>query len=1347
MGLVRTAWGLLVASPARLVVLVAGSVAVALAASSVVLAASTSLASVRSTVDAGWRGSYDVLVLPPGFELREVDGRAVLPANYLGARTAGITRDQWETVLAIPGVEVAAPVATLGWVRDAAPTVFVNLDPQLLRSEQILNVTLSTRIGGVAPTGGSHSSWSPVEPHGRYLAGAPPSSHNADDSFLYLQDWRIRELEAGSLPAAWTQVMGVDPVQENRLVGLRSYADGSYLTRRAGRVFDGIYEREAVNVPVLLADTPVPGSLRVRVDRVSGVSPADAEAAVQAALARRAAAGRPVGWRHEFDFADRVIARLISTRGRVSTVHDARAPLSRFVQPLESQLIRLTSEGKLLSSSTATGGCAAGRNVLLLPGYDNYEPAAAGGGGVGLRLAPVGTWSGDVQPRITRLQPDYFCAPPSDFGGDEELYRELTVTKPQHFLASSVGSYDLDGLAAQVASGANYVPLGVYAEEPRRLVETAEGEPTDWVLPPSYNPGGLNPSPPTGLTNLAAVEALRGPRFIDAIRVRVAGIAGYSPQALTKIENVAGAILARTGLQVVVVAGSSPVEVAVEVPGVGVISERWTTLGTVAEIVSGAEGLSGLLVGAAAGVAIGYLLVAGVFVVVDQRAALEVLARVGWRRRSVRALVGWQAAMLGAGSGLLAVAALAGLRAAGAAEVPWWSLAVVLVAVLVAHVAATVVVAAAWAATRRRGRVRVRRGGTSTRGVAGFAWRHVIESPARLVGVAVVVAVAVALAAFVAAAVLAFGGRLQSTVLGELVAVRIGGYHVLAAGAAMFAAGAISLYVALLAVERRIALLGLLRALGWRTRQVRRLVTVEAAAPVLAGGLLGLAAAAGIAAVTGLWVQLLTVAAAGLVLTLAVAVLALRAPVAAALRMVPGITLRAEGATGAVPALATRATLAVVGVLTLGLGLASLGWSAARPAAIPAGTFIAAPTPTPPSEAELRIRADVKELAGLGERAPGSRALTRARDHVKDQLEQAGYTITEQPFVGPRLDLRDATGRPVLDAEDALVDRDRDDPTILFKKSLAFDPQVVRFPRGSYPLTLADATAGLAGIGCTPGVVVLRVDGDAQAVLAHRLLDRCAGQTAAVMTVELLYSDRDWAALHAAVRARLPVERGLFASTPVPAGGDSTPVLVAPVESTGPGAAQSAAPLAVALEAARSATEQGVPLDVAVIVPSNGEIATLVRRQWATAPDAPLIFLGPMGSDIPPVLGTSQPPTFDDAATVRIALLFPVAADPAATAWIQATGSLAERATSPTLLDTLAEATGLPTSPEYGPSLFALALGLDAAYLGEPPNLTFEEGIAGTPADTPDQVDYPTLAELATGLATSLTASATAGTP
>ncbi len=1325
MRLVRTAWGLLVASPARLVVLIAGSVAVALAATSVVLAAATSLASVRSTVDAGWRGSYDLLVLPPGFELREVDGRSVVPANYLGARTGGITREQWKTVLAIPGVEVAAPAASLGWVRDASQLVEMVPARELLLSDGVFRVTVTIRIGE------DESSEDYV------FAGHKTSVGQPEDPVIYSVDLRTPYIELGQVPAAWTQVVGVDPVQENRLVGLRSFTDGGYLTRGVGRVFDSIYEREAVSVPVLLAETAAPGSLRVRLDRIAGVTPADAELAVRAAAARARAEGRKLAWRRVGDFADRVVARLISNRGRVSTVHDARAPLSRFVQPLSSDLIQLTRTGRLRSPDDASGGGdAVGRDVVLVPGYDNYEQS---GDTHLLRLAPAGTWSDDVQPRIDKLQPPRFCcAPPPNLGGDEALYRELTVDKPKPLLADQVGSYDLDALAGQVASAVNYVPLGVYAEAPRRLVEAADGEPVDRVLPSSpFNPGGLNPSPPTGLTNLETVEALRGERFIDAIRVRVEGISGYSPQAVTEIENVAGAILSRTGLQVVVVAGSSPVDVLVEVPGVGVVSERWTTLGTVAEIVSGAEGLSGVLLGAAGGVAVGYLLVAGVFLVVDQRQALEVLARVGWRRRSIRALVGWQAAMLGAASGVLAVAALGGLRLGGAAVVPWWSLGAVLVAVLVAHVAATVVVAAAWAASARargRGRVRVRSGGAWSGGVWGFAWRHVTESPLRLVGVAVVVGVAVALAAFVAAAVLAFGGRLQSTVLGELVAVRIGGYHVLAAGAAMFAAGAIALYVALLAVERRIALLGLLRALGWRAGQLRRLVTVEAAAPVLAGGLLGMAAAAGIAAVTGLWVQLLTVAAAGLVLTTAVAVVALRAPVAAALRMVPGITLRAEGATGAVPALATRATLAVVGVLTLGLGLASLGWSAARPAAIPAGAFVTPPAPTPPSEAELRIRADVKELAGLGERAPGSPALARARDHVKTELEEVGYSIAEEPFVGPALDLLDAQGRPVLDDDDALVDRNRDDPGILFKKSLAYDPQVVRFPRGSYPLTLADATTGLAGIGCPPGVVVLRINSDAQAALAHQLLDSCAGRTAAVMTVEMLYSDRDWAALHAAVRARLPVEHGLYATSPVPAAGEDAPVLVATVESTGPGAAQSAAPVAVALEAARSAAEQQVPLDVAVIVPSNGEIATLVRRHWATRPTAPMIFLGPMGSDITPVLGASEPATLGDAATVRTTLLFPVAADPAAQAWIDATASLAERATSPTLLDTLTESTGTPIGPDYGPSLYALTLGLDAAYLGEPPTLTFTDGIAGTPADTPDQLDYPTLTRIAAGL-------------
>ncbi len=114
LALFRLAASLLAANRPRLVVLVAGSTAVALAASSMAIASVVSFATARQTVSAGWRGPYDILVRPPDASTLSLGEMRVVPVNYLGSRTSGITRDAWQRILGIPGVEVAAPSCSAG---------------------------------------------------------------------------------------------------------------------------------------------------------------------------------------------------------------------------------------------------------------------------------------------------------------------------------------------------------------------------------------------------------------------------------------------------------------------------------------------------------------------------------------------------------------------------------------------------------------------------------------------------------------------------------------------------------------------------------------------------------------------------------------------------------------------------------------------------------------------------------------------------------------------------------------------------------------------------------------------------------------------------------------------------------------------------------------------------------------------------------------------------------------------------------------------------------------------------------------------------------------------------------
>ncbi|SDZ69109.1 hypothetical protein SAMN05421736_1481, partial [Evansella caseinilytica] len=60
------------------------------------------------------RGSYDILLRPPDSRSEIEQRLGLVEENYLGIGTGGITRSQWENVLAREDVEIAAPVAAIG---------------------------------------------------------------------------------------------------------------------------------------------------------------------------------------------------------------------------------------------------------------------------------------------------------------------------------------------------------------------------------------------------------------------------------------------------------------------------------------------------------------------------------------------------------------------------------------------------------------------------------------------------------------------------------------------------------------------------------------------------------------------------------------------------------------------------------------------------------------------------------------------------------------------------------------------------------------------------------------------------------------------------------------------------------------------------------------------------------------------------------------------------------------------------------------------------------------------------------------------------------------------------------
>lgn len=127
-------WAHLRRRPGRAVALLAS---VLMATSGFVVltgSAETSRLQVVSDVSEHYRSVYDILVRPAGARTALERERSLVTPNFLASQYGGITVDQWRQIEQVPGVEVAAPTAMLGFtpVRHVAEfDVTELLDPAL----------------------------------------------------------------------------------------------------------------------------------------------------------------------------------------------------------------------------------------------------------------------------------------------------------------------------------------------------------------------------------------------------------------------------------------------------------------------------------------------------------------------------------------------------------------------------------------------------------------------------------------------------------------------------------------------------------------------------------------------------------------------------------------------------------------------------------------------------------------------------------------------------------------------------------------------------------------------------------------------------------------------------------------------------------------------------------------------------------------------------------------------------------------------------------------------------------------------------------------------------------------
>jgi hypothetical protein len=882
----RYLWGRLRHQVGRTVALMLGILVAT--ASFVVLTGAARTTQLRTVGAVGhnYRSAYDILVRPKGSTTQLEHSRGLVRPNYLSGIFGGISLRQYRIIEHLPGVEVAAPIAMIGYL---VPRVRITLDtPSALGSAPRLlyrvdNTWVFDRglsraqdaSGFVYVTRSLLTTPLVIGPTGIITSETIGARHVPVCQYAGLQQGSgpyavsVRTFVGCSSPATGTDEPGVmtawsfpllmaaiDPSAEARLVGLnKAIISGRYL--RPGDTLGGVDRggSPGLAIPVL---TPTRSYTDEQLEQTVWRLPAaEAQAVLHAPLTLATAQQR-------FGATPGTLIRRV--------VVTAAAAYQLLLAQIHSPAP--TNDDGIIDAIWTPGSVdySAVRGGLLRPSIVTNSPSIWANSLYQNGYLPAPLASADVQFRKLTAHP---------FAGKSG--------KP---ILHSLGEFDPQKLPGFSALSA--VPLETYAPPvvaPGNSAASSTLHGSD--LLPSSNLGGYLQPPPLLLTTLSALSAL-GSTFpqaiaakpISVIRVRVAGVHGVDALSRARVNAVATQIAASTGLEVDGTLGSSPAPQEIFLPAgrfgrpALALREDWSKKGVAVVILDAVDRTSVLLFTLILAVCALLVANAASAAVRARRTELGVLACVGWRDGKLFTAVLTEVGLIGlAASAVGAVLALPLSASFGLTASPLRAVIAVPVATALTLLAG---IAPAWRASRSAPADAVRppvlpsRSARTPRSVPGLAVTNLLRAPGRSLIGALSLAIGICALTLLLAFTLAFRGQVVGTLLGNAIAVQTRRVDYVSAIVTVLIGAAAVADVLYLNIRERVSELATLRALGWREATLGRLVTLEGAGMGVTGSIFGAGIGLALAAVfTGsLHAQLIIAAAASAVIGTLIATLA-----------------------------------------------------------------------------------------------------------------------------------------------------------------------------------------------------------------------------------------------------------------------------------------------------------------------------------------------------------------------------------------------------------------------------------------------------------------------------------------
>lgn len=776
----------------------------------------TTKGTVETNLQKQWESAYDLVVLPPGQVFKDAE---LLEPNYLNGIYGGISRKQYEGIKALPDIEVAAPVAILGYM----PLALNFKNPFEIAEDE--TALYKTEITETYNDGFSEKTLQKVEAYGA------ANWFGAIDGLGFFAGY-----EGGVSLRQKQLIIGIDPAEEAKLVGLDQATASSETSRYLhaaeeiqalgddGKpVADGTSDsaERIFEIPVLLNDQSFSSStFRVSLEKLN--IPFESAEEQQDAIA------------------------VIRKGGGKAYLEAAEKTEIDSFQLTGSEFEEIFF-GKLMKPDTDPDIEVSGTQLV-------YKGSNLDYGKVESPFPSRWSESFSVSSQPVKLKDPIFAdGLPENGFRTPKIYphetNEMGVPLLPILKLAIVGTYSPEKLNIST-DPLTELPLETYRPATADIVLGPDQEPLNPIgqFKGAPGPSGLLTSPPNLLTTIEAAEEITGGNSISSIRVKVTGIEEMGESAQQKLAKLKAEIEAMTGLEVFITRGSSPqstiIEVKEEGRSLGWIEQSWIHIGAAITIFREASlGYSSVLV---AVLLIGamYILATTYVSYLTRKREYSILLALGWKAGMLRKMIIMEAVFFI----LIIILAAVVVEVILAVTSQYFNmLKIGLIGVTAVIIYCFGILLPLIQVGRIEPYLGIKNGELNRRSkrimsnnfLVGFVLNHILQRPGRNILSILAIAIPSTLLSFYLFVTIRLDGILFTTYLGEFVAVEINRSHYFIIGAALLVGALTTAEILWQNVMERQDELALFKSVGWKNGTVGNAILLEGAIIGFIAGILG----------------------------------------------------------------------------------------------------------------------------------------------------------------------------------------------------------------------------------------------------------------------------------------------------------------------------------------------------------------------------------------------------------------------------------------------------------------------------------------------------------------------------